>query len=76
MYNHEKAVKAQEDYCKNSGSPHFAPANGTCRKCKLSIYEEIEHIGGKSSYKTGISVEAAGAGLVTGCPHCNKSYCD
>lgn len=27
-------------------------------------------------YKTGISVQSATKGLVTGCPHCNHSYCD
>lgn len=25
---------------------------------------------------TGISVEKAGSELITGCPHCNRTYCD
>ena len=27
-------------------------------------------------YRTGVTVEQAGAQLITGCPHCNRSYCD
>ena len=27
-------------------------------------------------YTTGISVERAGRELITGCPHCNRTYCD
>jgi hypothetical protein len=30
----------------------------------------------EADYITGITVEKAGKELVTGCPHCNKSYCD
>lgn len=30
----------------------------------------------EADYITGITVEKAGSELVTGCPHCNKSYCD
>lgn len=26
--------------------------------------------------ETGISVEEAGATLVTGCPHCHRTFCD
>lgn len=27
-------------------------------------------------YTTGITVEKAATSLITGCPHCNRSYCD
>lgn len=30
----------------------------------------------EADYITGITVEKAGSELVTGCPHCNRSYCD
>jgi len=30
----------------------------------------------EADYITGITVEKAGKELVTGCPHCNRSYCD
>jgi hypothetical protein len=30
----------------------------------------------EADYITGITVEKAGKELVTGCPHCNISYCD
>ena len=34
------------------------------------------HDGEEYEYITGISNENAGTRLVTGCPHCNRSYCD
>ena len=67
-----KAIKAQEELQKTNGYPDFAPRNGVCWKCKQNIYQQIE----RGAYKTGISVEKAGKQLVTGCPHCNRSYCD
>lgn len=30
----------------------------------------------EKEFETGITVEKAGKTLITGCPHCNKSYCD
>ena len=30
----------------------------------------------EADYVTGITVEEASKSLVTGCPHCNRSYCD
>ncbi|MBA1335892.1 MAG: hypothetical protein HPY66_1710 [Firmicutes bacterium] len=30
----------------------------------------------EADYISGITVEKAGKELVTGCPHCNRSYCD
>lgn len=50
----------------------FAPANGICYRCKRNIYSEVNH----GNYSTGISVERATNELITGCPHCNASYCD
>jgi hypothetical protein len=83
MFDVQKAIEAQEDYCKENKLPHFAPSNGVCWKCHKNIYSPIEHerknwqtgevVG---SYTTGIDVEKAGRELVTGCPHCSRSYCD
>ncbi|WP_252503243.1 hypothetical protein [Sporosarcina sp. Marseille-Q4943] len=81
-----EAVKAQKEYQERTGSPSFPPTFGTCWSCNTNIYElyfwNYEH-GRKVpanekdfKVKTGISVEEAGERLVTGCPHCNRSYCD
>lgn len=71
-YNIQEAAKAQKEYQEKTNSPDFAPRNGVCWRCKQNIYKEID----KGSYKTGITVERAKTSLVTGCPHCNRSYCD
>lgn len=78
-----KSILAQKNYCSEKGYPHFAPSSGNCYKCKKNIYSPVEHerknwetgevVG---SYITGIDVEKAGSELVTGCPHCSRSYCD
>ena len=70
-FNINKAAKAQSELCKEKEYPHFAPSSGICWSCKRNIYQEIDH----GTYKTGISVEKAAASLITGCPHCNYSYC-
>lgn len=77
-YNPAKAREAQEKYCNETGTPHFAPNSGRCWKCGQNIYEQIEKISRYSdkTYTTGISVEEARERLVTGCPHCNRSYVD
>ncbi len=82
-FNVEKACAEQERYCKEKHFPHFAPRSGRCDRCGKNIYKQIEHdryhvITGEfvGRYTTGISVERAGSELVTGCPHCNRSYCD
>lgn len=85
-YNVNEAAEAQRNYIERTGSPKFPPALGTCWSCSKNIYElhywKVEH-GRKrlaneedSTLKTGITVKEAGESLVTGCPHCNRSYCD
>lgn len=74
-YNIPEARKAQYLYCKINELPHFAPDDGICWDCRQNIYSE----NGRTRYgkKThGISVESAGNHLITGCPFCNRSYCD
>lgn len=81
-FNAVEAAKAQKEYCETRKDPHFAPMSGNCWSCRKNIYTPIEH-----KYKdyftveekvriNGISVEKAGKELITGCPHCNRSYCD
>lgn len=72
-FDHRRASAAQKEYCRVKGAPHFAPYHGICYRCGRDIYTEMEWPDG---HRTGISVESAGAALITGCPHCNYSYCD
>lgn len=56
-------MAAQSAFCKYNKYPHFAPSNGICWGCGKQIYEKID-------FSRAIS------DLITGCPHCNRSYCD
>lgn len=71
-FNVNLAAAAQKKFCAENDYPHFAPNSGVCYVCKRNIYTPLD----RGSYKTGISVERASSILVTGCPHCNRSYCD
>lgn len=62
----ERGVAAQESYCKEKNLPFFIPANGVCFSCGQSIFEG----------DNAISVDKAGKFLITGCPHCSRTYCD
>lgn len=76
-FDSDKANTAQGRYCNDNDCPHFAPVK-YCFRCNKDIYEQVEQprFDGKGTYMTGISVEEAGSELITGCPHCNWSYCD
>ena len=78
MYDKDAAIKAQKEYCEKKGYPHFAPHNGICYFCGQQIYEAIQHDDDwkDDTYTTGITVKEAASVLVTGCPHCHRSYCD
>jgi len=88
MHDANKARMAQKEYTERTGSPHFAPMSGACYKCNRNIYEktswkivtgrriEVLNDSPEAELSTGITVEEASAQLVTGCPHCNRSYCD
>lgn len=71
-YDVQKSIEAQKRYCEEKGYPHFAPRSGVCWNCRRQIYEAVNNKYGE----TGITTEKAGRELVTGCPHCNRSYCD
>lgn len=76
-YDVSRAKEAQKVFCEAKNFPHFAPHSGICWKCGCNIYEQVTQRGyGDKERITGISVEAAGSHLITGCPHCNRSYCD
>lgn len=85
-------IKAQANYCNEKHLSHFAPESGNCWSCRRNIYQnygwskdgdgwnsrriEVRKNGEQCSYITGISGEKAASELITGCPHCNRSYCD
>jgi hypothetical protein len=73
-FNVLDSLAAQKRYCEEKSYPHFAPENGICWRCNQQIYTEGKNRMGNSS--EGISVEKAGSELITGCPHCNWSYCE
>jgi hypothetical protein len=83
-FNVSESMKAQEKLCKEKGYPHFAPSSGVCWKCHKNIYEPVEQKRTlfwqpdkpEETFITGITVEEASNKLVTGCPHCHRSYCD
>ena len=68
------AILKQANYCRDHGYPQFAPESGRCFKCNQNIYAEGKRRNGNPS--NGISVERAGRELITGCPHCNWSFCE
>ncbi|MNP79761.1 hypothetical protein D3C76_1776770 [compost metagenome] len=79
MYNINESIEAQKKYCEENQAPHFAPYSGRCWNCNQNIYEKGRHFwAGKFDGREseGISTEKAGKELVTGCPHCHRSYCD
>ena len=59
----KKKLEAQARLQKEKDWPDFAPKNGICFNCRSQIYEAI-------------SLEKASTKLITGCPYCNRSYCD
>lgn len=44
----------------------FAPSNGICWSCGRDIAEG----------ENGITLEELGDYIITGCPHCNYSFCE
>jgi hypothetical protein len=60
LFSYDLGYKAQTEFCYDKDIPHFAPYLGWC-SCGRNIYSKI-------------SVQEAGRDLITGCPHCNKSF--
>jgi len=55
-------IDTQKKFCKLNGLPNFA-GNGICFSCGKNVFEKI-------------TIEEAGKELITGCPHCKRSFCD
>ncbi|HBV87014.1 MAG TPA: hypothetical protein DEF42_10270 [Desulfosporosinus sp.] len=87
-YDSNLARKKQAEYCRVNKVPHFAPESGRCWRCHRNIYDpwtrmnpgyiktDTGYVYGDVEVTTGITVDKAEKELVTGCPHCNRSYCD
>lgn len=85
-FNVTESIIAQEEYCEREDAPHFAPRSGSCWNCHMNIYEprhwkvemsrKVPVSEEESKITTGITTKKAAESLVTGCPHCNRSYCD
>jgi len=81
LYDTEKAIEAQNYYCYKNEIINFSPEDGSCFFCGKNIFEKrlitptrvAETL--KPRY-SGIDVATAGEELITGCPHCNKTFID
>ena len=74
-YDVNASIACQKRYCEKNGYPMFAPADGVCYSCGRNIYSPRLARGNPDVY-TGIATFRAGCTLITGCPHCNYSFCD
>jgi hypothetical protein len=72
VYDVQQSIANQKKRIEEGKCPDFAPSNGICYSCRRQIYSPITQPSGRV---TGVDVESAKY-LVTGCPHCNRSYCD
>lgn len=59
----QEKVKLQEELCKEIKAPFFAPHKDRAWCCGRNIW-------------TAITKEQARTELITGCPHCNRTFCD
>ena len=66
------AIAAQKKYCEDNHDPLFAPDDGFCTSCGQQIYADVPDSWGTShGYARRADKE-----LITGCPHCHRSYID
>lgn len=56
-------IVAQEKYCEENKVPFFAPRKEICWSCGRDVY-------------SGLSYEYCRNNLITGCPHCHRSFVD
>ncbi len=70
----ENCKESQRKIIKERSWPFFAPSDGICFKCHKNIYQNYEYsdLNGNDSISYGYD----GKEPITGCPHCNRSFCD
>lgn len=73
IYDARRASKAQNDLCVEKRTANYAPSSGVCWSCHRNIYEPV-HWG--DDHTTGYTVKYASMRLISGCPHCRRSFCD
>lgn len=56
-------INSQKKFCEENKLPFFVDSDGFCFSCHHHIWDRI-------------SLEQASSELITGCPHCSRSYCD
>lgn len=76
-YDTQKATEAQREFAISKDAPIFPPLSGLCWNCSENIYlPKAVCRKGKVVGYSGITIKRAGEKLITGCPHCNKSFVD
>lgn len=65
----KNCIEAQWDYVIRHHAMFFIPDDGICFFCKKNIFHP------DGCYE-GISLKKASNELITGCPHCFRTYCD
>lgn len=65
----KQCYDTQELYAKANLLPSFQPNKGECYNCNKNVYQDYET-------RQGYSLARAASSLTTGCPHCNRSFCD
>lgn len=60
----KEAIARQHKLCVTENLPNFAPNDGLCFDCRKNIYQDYTRSGW------------LGYTHITGCPHCNYSFCE
>jgi DNA-directed RNA polymerase subunit RPC12/RpoP len=56
-------IKNQEEYCKKNKVPMFMPKSGRCWSCGKDVTIRIGFENSSNKH-------------ITGCPYCNRSWCN
>ena len=78
QFDVKKSIESQKKYCLQKKTPVFSPPDGSCYRCHRNIFKPrlfLNDNGDLLSF-TGIKTETASTKLITGCPHCHRSYVD
>lgn len=62
-------IEAQKKYAQKNKTLWFAPSNGICFSCGKNIFHSTQ-------WSQGITLEMATNEIITGCPHCFRTFCD
>lgn len=65
----EDCIRSQIKFCKDHKKLVFIPWDSRCYSCGKNIFADYD--GSK-----GYPLDRAGSQLITGCPHCHRTFCD